>query len=353
MTTVAVTGIASRLGAAVVDVLDADPGIERVLGIDPRPPPHDAPSLELRHVDLRDPGVRDHLRGVDALVHLVAVRPDAEPEERRSVVVDGTRTLLAAAGAAGVRTLVVRSSALAYGARPDNPVPLSEREPLRAPPSFAPGHHALLVEELVQTFAESHPEVRVVVLRPAPVLADEEHDRAILHRLESPLLALVRDHDPPLQLCDLDDLARAVHLALDDEVGLRGPYNVAADGWLTVAELARLLGHPRLHLPEAPALWLADRLARLGALEGGEDWVRYLMYPWVVDTRRLHTAGWYPARSNREIVRAFVEEHADVVRVGPVRLSRGRLAWSAASGAAVAGVALAALGGWALWRWRR
>ena len=353
MTTVALTGVASRLGTAVLDVLDADPGVPRVIGLDLRPPAHEAPSLELRHVDLRDPGVAEHLRGVDALVHLAAVSPDEEPGERLAAVVDGTRTLLAAAGSAGVRTVVVRSSTLAYGARPDNPVPLSEGEALRAPPTFAPGHHARMVEELVGAFATAHPDVRVVVLRPAPVLADDEYDRAVLHRLESPLLALVADHDPPVQLCDLDDLARAVHLALDDGAAMQGPYNVAADGWLTVAELARLLGHPRLHLPEAPALWLADRLADLGVLEGGEAWVRYLMYPWVVDTRRLHGAGWHPSRSNREIVREFCEQHADVWRVGGVRLSRGRLAWSAATGAAVAATGATLVAAWALWRWRR
>src|SRR5947208_2428404 len=48
--------------------------------------------------------------------------------------VDETAALLDAAGAVGVRHVVVLSSAAAYGAWPDNPIPLTEDAILRPNP---------------------------------------------------------------------------------------------------------------------------------------------------------------------------------------------------------------------------
>ncbi len=46
----------------------------------------------------------------------------------------GTQTVLTAAAAAGVRRVVLFTSAMVYGALPDNDVPFSEDAELRATP---------------------------------------------------------------------------------------------------------------------------------------------------------------------------------------------------------------------------
>ena len=45
--------------------------------------------------------------------------------------VNGTHNVLEAAAAAGTAQVLVTSSATAYGAFPDNPVPLTEDDPVR------------------------------------------------------------------------------------------------------------------------------------------------------------------------------------------------------------------------------
>ena len=73
----------------------------------------------------------------------------------------------------------------------------------------------------------------------------------------------------------------------------------------------------------------------------------------VVDTRPLRATGWHPLASNRDVVRSVARRHADVVRVGPVTTSRGRLVWSAAAATAAASVVggtAAAIAGWGWWR---
>lgn len=352
MGTVVVTGVATPLGRAVVTHLDGDPDVQRIIGLDQRPPSAVSSKLDVRLTDVRGRDVAALIDGADAVVHLGTVPLGAGEDTRFDTVVGGTRNLLEAATTVGASTFVQMSTAMAYGAHPDNPVPLTEDAPLRAQPGFAPGYHALLAEQLVTAFAASHSELRTVVLRPAPMLGQTD-ESPLLRHFESPLLALVSDHDPPLQFCDMGDLAHAIHLAISGGPSFRGAYNVASHGWLTAAELSQLLGRPRFHLPQAPARILADILADLGLLESGTPWVHYLMYPWVVDTRALQAEGWSATQSNRELVRAFVAEHHDVWRFGPVKVSRRRLALGATAATTTASAMAAALAWYLLRRWRR
>ena len=352
MVTVAVTGVSTPLGRAVLDRLDGDAGVDRIIGVDRQWPQPGVAKLDMRLTNAFDPDLSSLLAGAQVIVNLATAEAGAGAGGQRAAIVEGTQSLLDAAAAIGVHTFVQMSTAMAYGARPDNPVPLTEAAPLRAEPGFPPAHNAVLAEQLVTSFVRDHPDLRAVVLRPAPLLGQTE-ESPLLRHLESPFLALVADHDPPLQFCDVRDLAHAVHLAAMAD--LRGAFNVASDGWLTAAEVSRLLGRPRLHLPEAIAFALADGLASLGVLEAGTPWVQYLMYPWIVDTNALKDHGWTATLSNRDLVRAFVRDHHDVWRIGPFRLSRRRVAMGAGA-ASFAGAATATAIAWYLvhrWRWTR
>ncbi len=350
MVTVAVAGVASLLGQSVVRRLERDDTVEAIVGLDRRRPDFTSSKLTVALTDLRTPDLADLLDNVDVVVNLATVVPHAEPAARFAMIVWGTRALIAAAKAKQVSAFVQMSTAMAYGARADNPVPLTEHCALRAEPGFAAAYHAVLAEELVAELASE--EIRTVVLRPAPVLGQTDESPMLRH-LESPLLTLVSEHDPPVQFCDQSDLAVAVHLAIDPSNDLRGAYNVASDGWLTAAELAHLLGRPRVHVPEAVARAVVGPMARVGLLEAADDWLHYLMYPWVVDTTALKKHGWNATLSNRELVRAFVAEHRDVWRIGPLRLSRRRLAVGAGAVSAMGATAMAVLAAVAYRYWWR
>lgn len=367
MVTVAVTGVSTPLGQALLDRLDGDPDIDRIIGIDRAWPTAPPVKLDMRilppladgdRVAAGRAGTSQTDGSDDARLTALLAEADAvvnlateQAGPRGPSVAARTRALLRAARGVGVRTVVQLSSAMVYGAHPDNPVPLSESAPLRAHPLFAPGYQPLLGERIADEFAAAHPDVRVVKLRPAPMLGSGA-ETPLRRHLESPLLTAVADHDPPLQFCDVRDLAHAVHMAVRPGSGMRGAYNVASDGWLTAAEASRLLGRPRLHLPEAVAETLADLLARLELLESGQPWVHYLMHPFVVDTRALRRAGWSATRSNRDIVRQFGRQQRDVWRIGPLRLSRRRLAAGAGAATTVAALLTAAGMWYGYRRWR-
>ena len=71
---------------------------------------------------------------------------------------------------AGVSQIIYLSSHTVYGARWDNPVPLTERAPLLVSPEFPYGYDNFLADQTLDTFAEENQQVKVAVLRCSQVL---------------------------------------------------------------------------------------------------------------------------------------------------------------------------------------
>lgn len=338
MTTVAVIGAASPVGQALLERLDADPAVARLIGVDCDEPSMPVAKLELRISDVRDQLLALSLSDADVVVHLgVDVDPDIDEDTRFARNVHGTRNVLDAVGKVGAGALVLLSGAAAYGAHPDNALPLTESAPLRANPDYAPAYHQLLMEELVAEFADANPSTRVTTLRPATLLGPGV-DHVFARHLLGPRLLTVAGQEPPLQFLHLDDLAAALHLAAGGS--LSGAYNVAADGWLSSDELSTVLGRRRLAVPETVAFGLTRGLwaRHLTSLPPGA--LHYLMHPHVVSSARLKAAGWAPSRSNRETLREFAAEHHGELRIGRLELRTRDLAVGAfAAAGALAGLA--------------
>ena len=335
MSVVAVTGISGYMGTRLLALLDADPAVDRVVGIDLVALGAGSPKLDFHQIDIRDARLAKTLPGVDVLVHLAfQLDPIRDAERMRAVNVDGTRNALEAAGATGVRTLVYTSSATVYGALPDNDFPLTESSPLRANEDYAYAWHKLETERLVEAFVEDHPEVTVTVFRPAIVFGRGVQN-FISRMLEAPRVMRVKGYEPPLQLVHEEDIASALHLAVGG--GLPGVYNVSADGWLTADEVMALSGKKPVELPEAVAFTLAERLWRLGISEAPPGELHYVMHPWVVDNSKLKAAGWTPRRGNREALTEALEERRPWVSLGRARVRKDDIAKGAAATLGVVG----------------
>ncbi len=318
--TVAVAGAANFVAAAVLERLDADRRIGRILGLDCDEPQMPVAKLDFRTADVRDPLLGVALEGADVVVHVALTAGPLDAEDTMFAInVHGTRNLLEAAAKAGVRRFVHVGSAAVYGAHPDNDVPLDESAPLRANPDFSWAYQHMLAEELVTAWADNHPDVVVTVLRPVTTLGPGA-DNFIARHFEQPYLPIVRENEPPVQFLHVDDLATAVELAVTSD--LPGVFNVAPEGWLATRELTHVLGKRAVTVPEAVAFGAARSLWSHGVLGAHAGALHYVMYPWVVSSDRLHERGWTATRSNREVLREFAVEHRPYMSLGRLRVSR-------------------------------
>lgn len=327
---IAVTGASGLVGSSLLRVLGDDPTVTRIVAIDVREPSRRARTLEFHRADIAHSELEPLLRGCEVLVHLASI-VDPVPDEAlmARVNVDGTRRVLAAAAAVGVRKVVRVSPATVYGAWPNNPVPLTEDAPLRPNSAFVPAVHAAEIERLLAEWRQEHPDVVVTTLRSAPVLgpaAERLPSRMLLGR---PPLA-VRGAAPPVQAVHLDDLVAAlVHVVHNDHPGV---FNVAADGWLESTAARALLPRRPIALPAEALERALDLTWRTGLSDVPPGVVPYLMHPWVVANDRLRATGWAPRHTNEEAI-------ADgLAALGPPP-SRAR-AWVIAAGGVVGAVVL-------------
>ena len=85
---------------------------------------------------------------------------DQDPKERRARNVRGAQTVLTAAAAERIGRVVLLTSAMVYGARPDNPVPLPEDAPLLADADGSVAGDLVEIEELARRSRRVNPGTR-------------------------------------------------------------------------------------------------------------------------------------------------------------------------------------------------
>jgi nucleoside-diphosphate-sugar epimerase len=335
---VAVTGAARGIGLALATRLSRNEDVRRVIAIDDRRGTLDG--VTWRILDVRDPIIADRLSGVDTIVHLaVDTSVGAESGGRSALNVRGTQTVLTAAAAAGVHRVVLCTSAMVYGAYPDNPVPLPEDAPLRAQADGSLVRDLLEIERLAQRAPKSHPGLTVTVLRPA-MLVGPGVDTVLTRHFEAPRLLMVRDGAPRWQFCHLDDLVSALELAAMGRA--EGVLTVGCEGYLEQAEVERLSGLRHIELPASVAFGTAERLHRLGLTPAPASDLSYVTYPWVVSAARLRAVGWRPEHDNVTALQSLLEQVSGHHAVAARRLGR-RDATIGAAGATVAVIGTAAL----------
>lgn len=340
----ALTHAASTLGSALAVELAAAGG--QVVGLDART--GRAPGVDWRPGDIASPAVVAALDDVDVLVHL-AFDPDLtrvldlQPAVRRARRISEVRTLVTAAAAAGVGHLVLVTSAMVFGARPDNPVPLPEDSARRAGETEGLVADLVAVEEELHALTALHPGLRTTVVRPA-ALVGPGVDTMITRHFEAPRLLRLRGAEPLWPFCHLEDLGTALLAVADGS--LPDQVSVSAGGALTQEEVEELSGIRGIEVAEGTAYAAVDRLHRLGVVPFPATDLAYVTHPWVSDPVHLTELGWRPRHDNADCLTALLEEgrgnRAVIARRVGTRDAVGVAAAGAAS-AAVAVIATAAL----------
>jgi nucleoside-diphosphate-sugar epimerase len=333
---VAVTGAAHGLGHALAARLASSARVGRVVAIDDHR--GDVAGVTWRLADVRDPALAGRLTGVDILVHTDVDLGDSDYRARRAFNVRAAQTVLTAAAAGRVASVILVTSAMVYGARPDNPVPLAETAPLGADADGSVAGDLLEIEHLAERSPRTHPGMRVTVVRPAALVGDGV-DTLVARHFEAARLLTVKGCAQRWQFCHIDDLVSALELAVAGDV--TGNFAVGCDGWLELQEVEEITGLRRMELPAALTLGTAQRLHRIGIAPAPINDLRYLVYPWVVDCHTLREAGWCPAYDNAAVLRALMEARA--AHRGTARRIPRKEATITAAGATVAVIGTAAI----------
>jgi nucleoside-diphosphate-sugar epimerase len=315
--TVAVTGPTGDIGRSLLRSLEQSGEVGRVVAMARRPFDPAAEGLgktEYRQGDVLDrAGVEELLRGVDVVIHL-AFLIMGRLEETQRVNLEGSRNVFEAAVAAGAQRLVYASSVAAYGFHADNPVGMTEEWPVRPAARLFYAQEKAELEVALRAEAAQSPGPALYLLRPSVVLGP--HAVGGKSALPGPLGQLSRlarwaSRFPvpvlvpalPLQLVHEEDMGRALMRCVVAD-GPPGAYNIAADGIVTAADVARELGLLAVPLPAGPAQAAARAAAAVPWLPPVVGWVEAASHPAIMDTTRAkRQLGWAPRFTALETVR--------------------------------------------------
>lgn len=217
--------------------------------------------------------------------------PPIHPKNGR-LLIDEAQRFWDIVVAAGVKNVVIVSSAEVYGPRPHNIGYLPETRPRSYSGRNEVAQAWVAYEEQAErTFASTN----LVILRPASVLVRKGN--GFFSRLFGGRIGItLPGHDPTLQLLSVTDLVGAICAVVDQHV--KGIFNVAPDGVVTLRGAFGISGTKRLPIPRP----IQGPLRRRPA-----DQLEYVRFAWTVSNQKLKDeVGFQPKHSSVDALLDFL-----------------------------------------------
>lgn len=254
-----VSGVGGELGTLVASMLEAEPWVGSLAGIDADPPRRRLPKTVFHRIP-----PQEHDRIVETvtrfnphvLVHVGVWEPDARaaPQAARTLTDQAATSVIgAAAECPALHHIVLRSGIEIYGRRRGSLTRPDETAPID--PTSDWGRTVADIEHIAARVA-ARVDVPIGAVRLAPVLG--RHVPSPLGRmLRMPVVPFSVLADPPFAVITDRDAARAIVAAARE--GLAQPVNVVADGAIT--GLQALRRGRRIPLPLIGPDWQIARAA--------------------------------------------------------------------------------------------
>lgn len=306
----AVTGTGSFLGGRLLPRLVETRGADGVVAIDVGSAPA-ALGARRREMDLTEPASDQRLldlfreEEVDTVLHLAFfTSPRKDTTYAHELESIGTLNVLAAAAAAGVRHVVLRSWTAVYGARGQNPNYLTEDRPLSPAQGLAWMRDKLEAEQHAAAFARRYPQMAITVLRMALLLGPGV--RTFYTRIfDRRVLPVLMGYDPLVQLLHPDDAVAALEAALAQPRA--GAFNVVPKRPIPLLSALHLAEKVPVPVPHPVAYAAADLLWAAGVGQAPAGFVNYVRFPFVADGERARREMGFVARhSSREALMSYL-----------------------------------------------
>ncbi|MDI6797022.1 MAG: NAD-dependent epimerase/dehydratase family protein [Desulfatibacillaceae bacterium] len=318
---VLVTGVAHEWGRRLVPLLEKDPDIDTLIGIDYREPKKPFKRLEFFQIEPHHPLLAEMLKvaNVDTVCHLLFEDAYSPSEELFDLNVMGTMDLLAACGAGEVKRMVVMSATEVYGAVAHHPNFLYEHTEFAASRRLPYSIHRVEIENIIERYNRQNEFPKTCILRFANILGWGV-DTPLARYLDSSMVPTVFGFDPMYQLTHALDVVDCLYLAVKNDIS--GVFNVAGSGLLPLSQLIKLVR--RIPLPfGAPFLRLGTRVFQKTPVPDSIPiGTEFLKFSCVGDTDKMRDElGFCPRFSSKQTVIDFVEK----MRVSRYMPNRSRM----------------------------
>lgn len=298
---VLITGIASPVARIVAKRFLAS-GHE-VVGIDRRPWDDAPDGVEVHAIDIRKRAAEEVFRKSrpEVVVHMATVTHlRFRSEERYRINLGGTKAVFEHAKAYGARHAVFVGRHTYYGAGADQALYHREDDPPMAVSTFPELADLVAADLYACTALWRMPSLTTAVLRICYMLGPTGQG-TLAAFLKGPRVPAIAGYDPLFQFMHEDDIASAIHLAVEKR--LRGVYNVTGPAPLPLSVLVRETGRTRAPMPAAAFRVLSGRFGFPRLPPGA---LTHVQYPVVTDgSAFVEATGFQHAHDERSCIAAF------------------------------------------------
>lgn len=305
---VAITGAAGYFGRKIIERLDKNDEIEKILGISRREFNHKFKKMDYYRMDVRDVNLKNLFKkySIDAVIHLAFVlNPIHNENEMHDININGFKNVLNATKHANAKKIIVTSSTMVYGAWQDNPEFLIEESPLRGHKRYYYNKDKIEVEKISREFAEKNKKIKLTILRPCLVLGPTvNHFYSRL--LNWPFLPLVDGLNPDMQFVHEDDVARAYEIFLMNDI--EGVFNITGNGTMKWKKIVETAKKKAVSLPSFILYPILSFLWKLRLTEVPPDILDFVKYRWVASNEKAKKeANFIPNYTTEETFRSFLD----------------------------------------------
>jgi len=293
---VAVTGASGYVGTKLLERLEREPGVRKMVAFDVKPLPLPVHNISFYRKNVSE-SIEDELndQGATTLVHLAFnAHRGANRREVTAVHdenVETLRSVMASCVNSRITHLIYLSSHSVYGAHSDNPVPIPDDAPMRPSDDYPYAYDKQQCEMVLEEFAQAQSDIKITTLRSCIVLGNGADNLTTKLFFRSWMIG-VMDYNPPMQFVYDDDLARIMSIIIQQEIP--GTFNVAGDGVVHYREMAKIIKSKLISLPPFIAYPLVRlcwglRLQRQASAAGLDE----VRWPILMSTGKLHKATGY------------------------------------------------------------
>lgn len=236
---VLITGMGGELGTRITNLLEDDPRISAICGIDGYPPRRRITRVDFHRIDPEDRRRITHLIvdfDPEVILHFGVYEPHAhfgDPAATRGTRASAVSTLGAAHRCPSLRRIVVRSGIEVYGRRRGAALRPDETAPIA--PTNGWGRSLARVESIAAE-AATQSGVDLSILRFAPIVGPS-FPSPVGRYLRLPAVAVSPLAELPFSLIHQEDAAAATIAAIHSDV--TGPLNVVGPGAVTASQAVR------------------------------------------------------------------------------------------------------------------
>ncbi len=304
---VAITGVAGYFGHKIMERLEVNDEIEKVVGISRRKLDHSFSKLDYHRMDVRSDGLGEFFaeNDVDAVIHLAfALNPIHNSKEMNSIDIEGAKNVLEASKQADVKKIIMTSSTTVYGTWPDSPV-YTEESPTRPHPTYYYSRDKVEIEKMCNDFKEKNGGIIMTIFRPCLVMGPTT-EQFYAKLLKWPILPLVGGNNPDMQFVHEDDIGRAYeHFLMND---FDGVFNIVGDGTISWKEVIETAGKRAVKMPDSVIYPLMKMLWGIHLVGTPPEILDFVKYPWVASGEKAKKAGFIPQYSSKEALLSFLKK---------------------------------------------